>query len=422
MNRFHFNSIIASCNERWSYALNLMEQMKKRQIAMSEVTYGAAIKSCSKANDWKAALSVLSSMELAMLPNEIAYSAAIKSFEGDGLWEEALSLLHHMGSSSLQADVVCISAAMAASATAGQWQVALQLFCTTSPDVISFNILINAMESQWQFGLHILQNAKSWQVTPNMITFNTAICVCEKAGEWQCAISLMEQAIRHFLRPSIVTLNSCISACQQSSSWTISLQLLEMTKSKFRLCPDRISFTSAISVVSQAGLWQLSFGLLEDMRTKRVDPNEVTYGALMVASVKSNEWPLSLKILDDFDDLKPHKFNEQFRTPNCVIYNAAISALEKGKQWQLAVLLLQKMKSLQMADEISCNTAISACETCGQWEMAIQLLFTFLKEKQNAGSAQSNRCNEGLPLESLDGTGLIAFNAAISACEKGLAT
>ena len=70
------------------------------------------------------ALSVLSSMELAdgVASNEIAYSAAIKSFEGDGLWEEALALLFQMGDVSLQADIVCISAAIAASATG--WTVA----------------------------------------------------------------------------------------------------------------------------------------------------------------------------------------------------------------------------------------------------------------------------------------------------------
>ena len=391
---------------------------------MSEVTYGAAIKSCSRAHEWKAALSVLSWMELAdgVVSNEIAYSAAIKSFEGDGLWEEALALLFQMGDVSLQADIVCISAAIAASATAGQWQVALQLFqllekpenSATSaarkllPDVVSLNTLISAMDSQWQLGIHILQDARRWLVTPNLITFNSAIKVCEKASEWQCAISIMEQASQASLVPGIVTFNSCISACQ-SSSWTISLQLLNGIATS-RLSPDVISFTSAVSVISQAGLWQLSFSLIEDMLARRVDPNEVTYGALMVATVKSGEWPLSLRILDECQ--------KQFDTPNSVIYNAAISALEKGYQWTLAVQLLQKMKSLDLADEISWNTAISACETCGQWEMAIQLLFTFLKERRKGWDGRAGRLSHSAGASLADSCGLITFNAAISACEK----
>ena len=156
VNTFHFNAIIGSAggDTGWTYALNLMEQMKRKDVPMSAGTYGAAIKSCSKANEWKVALSILSSME-AITSNEIAYSAAIKSFEKDGLWERALDLLFHMSAVTLQADIICISAAMATSAAAGQWQVALQLFHdilhnsqvfeNCRPDVISLNTLISAM-------------------------------------------------------------------------------------------------------------------------------------------------------------------------------------------------------------------------------------------------------------------------------------
>ena len=132
----------------------------------------------------------------------------------------------------------------------------------------------------------------------------------------------------------------------------------------------------------------------------------------MVATVKSGEWPLSLRILDECQ--------KQFDTPNSVIYNAAISALEKGYQWTLAVQLLQKMKSLDLADEISWNTAISACETCGQWEMAIQLLFTFLKERRKGWDGRAGRLSHSAGASLADSCGLITFNAAISACEKGL--
>lgn len=424
VNTFHFNAIIGSAggDTGWTCALNLMEQMKRKDVPMSAGTYGAAIKSCSKANEWKAALSILSSME-AIASNEIAYSAAIKSFERDGLWERALDLLFHMSAVTLQADIICISAAMATSAAAGQWQVALQLFHdilhnsqvfeNCRPDVISFNTLISAMGPRWEAGIAILKEAKSWLIIPNMISFNSAISTCDKAGEWQLAISLMEEASQARLFPGIVTFNSCINACQESSSWTISLQLFHAMPMR-RLKPDVISFTSAIGVLSQAGLWQKACHLLEDMLERIVCPNERTYGALMVASVKSSEWPLSLSLLNQLCQ------TERVR-PNSVICNAAISALEKGYKWEIAFELLQKMKSEDLADEISWNSAISSCEKCGEWEMAIQLLFTFL----NGNKIKSNKDQSAGAAVAPQGDvqavspGLIAFNAAISACEEG---
>ena len=150
------------------------------------------------------------------------------------------------------------------------------------------------------------------------------------------------------------------------------------------------------------------------MLERIVFPNERTYGALMVASVKSSEWPLSLSLLNQLCQ------TERVR-PNSVICNAAISALEKGYKWEIAFELLQKMKSEDLADEISWNSAISSCEKCGQWEMAIQLLFTFL----NGNKIKSNKDQSAGAAVAPQGDvqavspGLIAFNAAISACEEG---
>ncbi|CAK9085416.1 unnamed protein product [Durusdinium trenchii] len=391
VNTFYFNSIIGSAG--WVEALNIMQRMQASHISFSQVTYGAAIKSCSKANQWIPALSLLASMETSMMPNEIVFSSAIKSFEAEGLWQNALYLLLRMSQMTLQADVVCTSAAMAASVAAGRWQVALQLFqgmldkvtiaggvAVSHPDVISFNTLLTAMElSSWELCLSVLQEANQLLVTPNMISFNSAIGACDRAGKWECAIGLMEQASRARLRKNIITCNSCINACLQSSCWTISLQLL-YTAAYCRLNPDVVSFTSALSVCSRAGFWQVAICLFQDMKRNTITPNEVACGALMVAL--NAKWEMSLNFLDEL---------WRSRTLNSATCNAAISSLK----WECALQLLQRMKSEKLADEITWNTAISVCGHSQQWQWALELL------------------------AHTDGPGLVSFNTAISACEKG---
>ncbi|CAJ1345546.1 unnamed protein product [Effrenium voratum] len=395
VNAVHFNIVISKSD--WDLAVSLMQRMQQIFISPSEVTFGAVIRSCSRAQQWERALHTLDRMENAKLGNEIAYSAALKGLD----WDRALALLGRMPQVSLQPDLVCVSAAMSACASAGQWLAAMKLFqdasdaSDASPDLICLNTLISSLEQQglWEQAVTTLRATS----TPNMITYNAAISVCDKAGQWQLATYLMGEAASRRLSPGVVTYNSCISSCQQSSSWEMSLHLLD-EMSTGRLAPDVISFTSVISVCAQAGLWQTATHVLHRMLHRSIPPNDVTYSALMVACAKSEQWQMSLVLLEDLRGESAANALPTSPTSlprSVIVCNSALSALEKGRQWHLALRLLWRMQAARLADEISRNAAISACEKCGQWQAALQLL------KSQASQNQ------------------VAFNAAISACEKG---
>eukprot|EP00415_Alexandrium_ostenfeldii_P005144 UN5144 len=61
--------------------------------------------------------------------------------------------------------------------------------------------------------------------------------------------------------------------------------------------------------------------------------------------------------------------------PNVVTFSAVISACEKGGQWLAALTLLSSMIKLGIVPNVvSCNAAVSTCEKSGQWLVALALL------------------------------------------------
>ena len=60
--------------------------------------------------------------------------------------------------------------------------------------------------------------------------------------------------------------------------------------------------------------------------------------------------------------------------PNTITYSALISACEKGRKWERALELLKEMECKGIvADTITYSALISACEKGGKWERALEL-------------------------------------------------
>ena len=51
---------------------------------------------------------------------------------------------------------------------------------------------------RWQEAMAMLREAESVACTPNVISFNATISVCEKAAEWQRAVALLEEVGTRF--------------------------------------------------------------------------------------------------------------------------------------------------------------------------------------------------------------------------------
>lgn len=115
-------------------------------------TYNSAISCCAKGTNWQAACEVFQCLVAADLqPDTISFSSASTACERASLWPLALGFLQQMLSKRMaRPDVIAISGAMSACEKAGRWQIAL----------------------------YLLSNMEEYSVSPDVVSFGSAICAC----------------------------------------------------------------------------------------------------------------------------------------------------------------------------------------------------------------------------------------------------
>ena len=110
----------------------------------------------------------------------------------------------------------------AMNACAGDWTRALGLFSQmrllqVSPQLITFSTAITccSLGSEWSAALHLFHSLAS----PDLIAFNAAISACEKGGAWQHALQLLQNVHVQTLQANLITYNSALSACEKCQQW-----------------------------------------------------------------------------------------------------------------------------------------------------------------------------------------------------------
>ena len=64
--------------------------------------------------------------------------------------------------------------------------------------------------------LQLFEVCKTW-ATPNTISYNAAIPVCDKGGQWQHAFALLKTMRSRKMWPIMSSYNAAISACAKGS-------------------------------------------------------------------------------------------------------------------------------------------------------------------------------------------------------------
>ena len=62
---------------------------------------------------------------------------------------------------------------------------------------------------------------------PDVISFNTAIGACGKAGRWCEALELLEEMPKRGLEPDAISYNAAAAACAREKVWDVALQVVD---------------------------------------------------------------------------------------------------------------------------------------------------------------------------------------------------
>ena len=376
-------SIVAlSRVRRARQAVELLEEMKQRELAPNLYCYSAAISACGKSGQWRRALALLRELrdERAIELNAVVWNAAISACEKAGELKSALKLLGEMEASGVEPDFVSYSTAISACGKAGDWERACALLDTMhakvaakgsghagSSIVVPYTLAISACARarQWEAALAILEAMPRRGIEPNTITFNAAITACEKGGQWERALALLDEMHARGTARDVTSFNAAISACEKCGQWERALALIDEIQDQ-GLEPDVVSFSAAMAACDKGGQWEHAVALLDKMRTHGLEPNVYSFNAVISACERAGEWERALAFLD--------RMEAQRVSPDIVSITTAIAACAKGGQHERVLSLVNGIgaRGLKL-DEISLNVAVSACESLGMHERSMQL-------------------------------------------------
>jgi pentatricopeptide repeat protein len=202
-----------------------------------------------------------------------------------------------------------------------------------------------------------------------------------------------------------------ISACARGRALKEALEVLDEFCAQHPAGGDVVAFTAAITACEYVGDWKTALSLLERMRRADIQPNEVTFAAVIGACATSlagmeGRIPdsdalssLPLPQLKALQLLQLMKRDASLPNPNIVVYNAVIRACAEAMDLRSALKLLGDLRSEGLEPTIvTFGCLMTACERVGSASAASKV-FKSLRE-------------DGLePNE-------IIYGAAISCCRK----
>ena len=215
------------------------------------------------------------------------------------------------------------------------------------PDVKAANILMNCYAKMGDVpsALELLEQMKTGNgsdvpaMEPNLITYNTVLDACHKAGDLDTALQLKDTLLQKGLHPDATTYTTLIASVARKAN-----------------------------AISGANDPTIAFSLLQEMRTCNIRPNGMTYSALIDACGRCQRSDLALKglrlMMQQKEQEQSYVANQTSKhtLPNEVgAWTAAIHACAKASRMDSAVKLFYAMPNFGVYP----NTVTCGCLTDG---------------------------------------------------------
>ncbi|CAE8607742.1 unnamed protein product, partial [Polarella glacialis] len=410
--------------KKWQDAAVLFGALQEQRVMPDRQAVGAAITACERGQAWQAALFLLSEAQGRTNNwDAVAYGTTAMACERGRQWAWANWLLG-MENMALPSLGKAIKAVDAGSGFGG-----LDDVTDATHALVAYNATMAGClsEGRWPRTLHLLERMFSLGVSPDAISYNTAISCSEKGSRWEVALALLTcMELQTSLAPNVISYTAAISACSRGLQWRRALALASEMRLQ-KVFPNVITYGACIAACARGRQWNRALHLLCQMREQRLQANLVTRNAAVSALAAGRHWLRALEVfgLSDLTASGSRNRRQNIRSdedqnlrlprqssahggagctePAVVAHGAALSACEAGGLWIQALALLQRMRLQRLElGPASCNSALGACAKAGRWAQVFHLMSVMKQESD--GRAEPD---------------VATFIMAAAACERG---
>uniref|UniRef100_A0A7S3NQ32 PROP1-like PPR domain-containing protein n=1 Tax=Aureoumbra lagunensis TaxID=44058 RepID=A0A7S3NQ32_9STRA len=259
---------------------------------------------------------------------------------------------------------------------------------------------------------------------PSLDQCNSALDYFRQEGRWVCAIELLSRMKKNSIypKPQETAYNAVIRSCEEHGEWRMALDFALDSRSSGIDWQRRSTYLSSLKACAQGSKYQLALELLDEQRSKLGGELIPSHAATLWACSNAGEVDLTLQILQDMQ--------KQGITPCATSYAAAIAVCEKTGRWTTGIQLLDEMRAKGLTPSVETYLAsLNLALMGGEWDRSFELINDCRLRGVNgidkrfdhdiqASHHATEQSNLALRLVEREPTSLVAFNAAISACEK----
>ncbi len=416
-------------------------------------TLGMLLNACARAGDavtaqrWLRQANTLFARN-PIAPNEVCYQACMTACVQANDFASCRKLFHEALEKGIPLTVIGYNIVVSAAAKQGDWQTAMAVVkqmqapnsTTPAPDAVTYGTLLAACEAagQWLQVLEQAQAMKNEGFDLDVRALSSCLHACQQLGRAEQALQLLEQMealpATDTQVPDAVAYRLALSACARGGKLAEGLRLLEKLETHFpHEEANVVAYTAAIAGCESEGQWKVAFRLVDRMRKRGVQPNEMTFVAVLAAcatacarqaSTLASKTSTDVSAPKDITSSEPYqqamkllrvlKKDTTVVNPNIHVYNVALRVCAEACDLKGAFALYNELiedrdssanipeGTVTLAPNIvTFGTLMTACERVGSMEGVTQV-FRWMQDLS------------GPPIKPNE----IVYGAALSACRR----
>ncbi|CAM9959516.1 unnamed protein product, partial [Ectocarpus sp. 8 AP-2014] len=236
---YSFASAITACGDvgRADVALELLRKMKSAGAEPNVVVFNAVIRAVSRgimgpafgATPERAGVTAAGEDESAAGDG---YAAAGRGEGGEkrgrDSWRRAYFLLVEMREAGLTPEVKTYNTVLAVCQRAEAWEGALEVLEEMKSGTAKRPARSGPRDRDASaHGAAVSSWIEESAPPPDLVSFNTAMGACGKAGQWEKALSLLEEIADSGFAPNAISYNTAAAACARAEEWDRAQEVVE---------------------------------------------------------------------------------------------------------------------------------------------------------------------------------------------------